>query len=72
MSQAEITAGAHADHRDCDYRFTRQRADRAYIPLERSAPIFFNRSDVIATIVLIALFVAAFVVPGIIVAVSGY
>ncbi len=70
MTPAKITAGAHADHRERDYRFSRQRADWLYVPLERSAPIFFNRGDVIASAILVIFFVAAFVVPAILVAVT--
>lgn len=31
---------AHADHRIGDYRFARQRADRLYVPMERTPPVW--------------------------------
>lgn len=68
MTPADITIGAHADHEDRHYRFVRQRADRDYVPLERSAPVFITRGDLLSLIGLGLLFVAAFVVPAIIVA----
>jgi hypothetical protein len=64
----EITVGAHADHQDSHYRFPRQRADRLYVPLEKSASVFITRGDMIALAGLAIFAVAAFVVPTVIVA----
>lgn len=66
MTAAKISS--HADHAPSDYRFARTRQDWLYVPLLKSeAPLKSWAPHAVAAAFLVLLFIAAFVLPSVIV-----